>query len=187
MSTTTQRGSRPLAVNIALVILLINFGTSLVPRLAYAEWNDLFVRIKYGSEIIMLLLTLWFIFRGKNWARWLLLAVGIAEFCLSVPRVIQHFQNHSASRILTYCLRSLVDVVALVALFHPSTNEWFLRDRRKRRDRQRRQADVEAQIRKEYQQRLSETGDYWQNTDIEAEIVKLVKVRMKLIHDTRAV
>jgi hypothetical protein len=129
----------------------------------------------------MLLLPLWFIFRGKNWARWLLLAVAIAGFCFSVQRVIRHFQDHSSSWILAYFLHTLVDAGALVALFHPSTKEWFLRDRQKRRERQQRRAEVEAQIRKEYEQRLFEKGDHWQKAEIESEIAKLVKKRMKLI------
>jgi hypothetical protein len=84
-------------------------------------------------------------------------------------------------------LLSQIQWVALVALFHPSTSEWFLRDSRKRGERQRRQAEVEAQVRKEYEQRFSETSDYWQKADIEAEVSKLVEERMKLIHDARAV
>jgi hypothetical protein len=187
MTTTIQRGPRPLAVNLALIMLLVSFSVSLAPRLARAEWSDPFVCIKYGSEIVMLLLPLWFIFRGKNWARWFLAALTFAGFCLALPQLIRQFQEHSVWWVVNYRLLNLAQWLALVALFHPSTSEWFLRDLRKRRERQRRQAEVEAEVRKEYEQRLSETSDYWQKADIEAEVSKLVKERMKLIHDARAV
>lgn len=186
MNTTTQRGTRPLAVNLSLIILLVTFGVSLAPRLARANWSDLLVWVKYGSEIIMLLLPLWFVFRGKNWARWFIVALAFVGFCLGLPQLIRLFQEHSVWWVVNYRLLNLIQWVALVALFHPSTSEWFLRDWRKRRERQRRQAEVEAEVRKEYEQRLSETSDYWQKADIEAEVSKLVKERMKLIHDARA-
>jgi hypothetical protein len=83
-------------------------------------------------------------------------------------------------------LLSLINWIGIIALFHPSTSEWFLRDWRTWRERQRRQAEVETEVRKDYEQRLSETCDYWQRADIEAEISKLVKERMRLIHDARA-
>ena len=104
-----------------------------------------------------------------------------------MPQLIRLFQNHSVWWVLNYRLLDQIQWVALVALFHPSANEWFLRDSRKRRERQRRQAEVEAEVRKDYEQRLSETGDYWQKAAIEAEVSKLVKERMKLIQDARAV
>ncbi len=125
MNLSAQRGQRPLAVNLAVIILLASFGVSLAPRLARAEWNDLFVCVKYGSELIMLLLPLWFVFRGKNWARWLLVAVAFAGFCFRLPQLIRHFHEHSVWWVVTYRWLSLIDVVALVALFVPSSSRWF--------------------------------------------------------------
>ena len=135
MNTTTQRVSRPLAVNVALIILLVTFGVSLAPRLARADWSDPLVYLKYGSESTMMLLQLWFIFRGKNWARWFLVALAFAGFCLGLPQLIRQFQEHLVWWVVNYPLLSLASLaqwLALVALFHPSTSEWFLRDRRKR-------------------------------------------------------
>ena len=185
LNTSTQRGTRPLAVNLALIVLLVSFSVSLAPRLARANWSDFLVWVAYGSELIILLLPLWFIFRGKNWARWLLVAFAFVGFCLRLPELIRLFQERSVWWVLDYRLLGQIEWVALLALFHPSTEKWFLRDSRTRRERQRRQAEVEAEVRKEYEQRLSETSDYWQKADLEAEVSKLVKERMKLTHDAR--
>src|SRR5882757_8923472 len=120
MTATMQQNSRPMTVNIALGIFLISFGASVIPQLLRAHWNDLFIYIKFGSELIILFLPLWFIFRGKNWARWLLVVFALAGFCLSMRRLSQH--EHSASWLVQYCLRNLVVVAALIALFLPSAN-----------------------------------------------------------------
>jgi hypothetical protein len=109
----------------ALVILLFSFAASLTPRLARAEWNDGFVWIKYGSMFIMLLLPLWFVFRGKNWARWLLVALALTGFCFRMPQLIQHLHEHSVGWIVSSRLYSLTEVVALVILFLPSSSRWF--------------------------------------------------------------
>jgi hypothetical protein len=125
MNTNTHRGPRPLVVNLALIILLVSFGVSLASRLARAEWNGLFLCVKYGSELIMLLLPLWFIFRGKNWARWLLVALAFSGFCFRLPQLIQQFDGHSVGWVVAYRWHSLIEAVALVALFLPSSNRWF--------------------------------------------------------------
>src|SRR5436190_12976739 len=135
MNTTTQGGSRPLAVNVALIILLVTFGVSLAPRLARADWSDPLVYLKYGSESTMLLLQLWFIFRGKNWARWFLVALTFVGFCLGLPHLIRLFQEHPVWWVAKHRLLYQIQWVALLALFHPSANEWFLRDWRKWRER----------------------------------------------------
>jgi hypothetical protein len=125
MNTTMQRGSRPLAVNVALVLLLLSFGESLTPRLVRAEWSNVLVCIKYGSMLAMLFVPLWFIFRGKNWARWLLVAFALAGFCFSLPFRIRLFQDGPVSSVVVYCVRNIIIWVALGALFLPSSSQWF--------------------------------------------------------------
>ena len=125
MNTTTPQCTRPLSVYLSLSIFLVAFGVSLAPRLARANWNDAFVHLKYGSELVMLLLPLWFIFRGKNWARWFLLVVAIMGFCLRMPQTIQQFHERSIEWMLTYCLCILAEVTALILLFLPLSNSWF--------------------------------------------------------------
>jgi hypothetical protein len=125
MDTTAHRISRPLAVNLAVVLLLVNVGASLVGSALRAVWNSPFVYIKFTCELLMLAFPLWFCWRGRNWARWLLVAFAFGGLCLSFPRLVRHLQAGPASWIVSYCWRNLIDLIALVVLFHPSSNRWF--------------------------------------------------------------
>jgi hypothetical protein len=125
MHPTTRQSSRPSAVNLAIVLLLVNVGASLVLSALRASWNSPFVSVKFICELLMLAVPIWFIWRGKNWARWLLVAFAFGGFVLSFPSLIEHFQARSGSWIVTYFWRNLIDVIAVVLLFHPSSGEWF--------------------------------------------------------------
>src|SRR5882672_10219741 len=114
MNTTTQRGSRPLAVNVALIILLVTFSVSLAPRLARADWSNYFVWIQYGFQLLMVFLSLWFIFRGKNWARWFLVVVAFAGFCDRLPQLIRQFHEHSVWWVVNHRLINLISWIGIV-------------------------------------------------------------------------
>ena len=114
-----------MAVNVALVLLLASFGESLTPRLFRAEWSDVLVWIKYGAMLSMMLVPLWFISRGRNWARWLLVAFALAGFCASLPSRIRLFEDGPVSSVVGYCVRNLIVWGALGALFLPSSSRWF--------------------------------------------------------------
>ncbi len=129
MDVATRRESRPLAVNLALAILLCGAGVAITPPILYGNWNSPLVYVKFGSEFVMLLVPLWFIFRGRNWARWLLVAFAFGGFCISLPQLMRHFEAHSVSWMATYSWRNLIVVGALVALFLPKSNRWFRRDK----------------------------------------------------------
>jgi hypothetical protein len=128
MNAATHRGSHPFAVQIALLLLLAIISTSLVRGALSADWNSPFIYIKYVIELIMLGVPMWFVFRRKNWARWLLVAYGVGGICLSLPQVIQHFHANTTSWLVTYALLNVVVVSALVALFLPSASQWFWGD-----------------------------------------------------------
>jgi hypothetical protein len=125
MDTTEQLDSRPLAVNLALIVFLANCATSMIPPVLYGHWNSPLVYVKFGPEFIMMLFPLWFIFRGRNWARWLLVAIAVGGFCVSLPQLIGHFETHSISWITKYTWRNLITVGALIALFLPVSSRWF--------------------------------------------------------------
>jgi hypothetical protein len=116
-----------LAVQIGLVLLVAIVGTSLGRGALRVEWNAPLTYIKYDIELIMLVIPLWFIFRGRNWARWLLVAYAIGGLCVSLPRVIRHVDAAATSWLLTYALLNLAAVAALIALFLPSSSQWFRR------------------------------------------------------------
>jgi hypothetical protein len=128
MNAATHRSSHPFAVQIALLLLLAVISTSLVRSALRADWSSPFIYIKYVIELTMLGVPMWFAFRRKNWARWLLVAYGVGGFCVSLPRVIQHFNANTTSWLVTYALVNTVVVAALVALFLPSASEWFRAD-----------------------------------------------------------
>lgn len=125
MDTNTQRDSCPPTVILALIVLLASFAASLVPRLLRTDWDGFLVYIKFGVEFIILFLPLWFVLRGKSWARWLLVAFAFGGFCLSLPLLIKRVEAHSTTWIATYCFRNGIILVALIALFLPASSQWF--------------------------------------------------------------
>jgi hypothetical protein len=121
MKTATQQGPRPPLVNLALIISLVGFGVSLGPRFAHAALTNFSECVACAAELIILL-PLWFIFRGKSWARLVLLALTFLGFCFRLPQLIQQFEAHSLGWTVAYILG---DAVVLVLLFLPSSNRWF--------------------------------------------------------------
>ena len=115
-------------INLALIIMLVSFATSFGVLIARANLNDLSECVAYGMELILLFL-LWFIFRGRDWARWVLVALFFLGFTFRLPQLIQQFHEHSVGWVLAYRWHSLVEAVALAVLFLPSSNRWFRGDR----------------------------------------------------------
>jgi hypothetical protein len=129
MDATTQRIRRPMTVNLGLAILLVDAARHIIPTVLYGHWDNPSVNpllyVKFGSEFAILLLPLWFIFRGKNWARWLMLAFFFGGFCVSLPEVMRHFEAHSTGWIVTYCCVNMILFAAVVAFFLPASGRWF--------------------------------------------------------------
>jgi len=130
MHTAAYQSSRPLAVNLALILLLINTGTGFIEQLLdtdwqSADWSNPLHYIKWGSMVLMLLVPLWGIFRRKNWARWILVVLAVTGFCVSLPTLLQYFQAHSFSWVVSSMQRTLIDTVTLVLLFLPVSSQWF--------------------------------------------------------------
>jgi hypothetical protein len=66
--------------------------------------------------LVILSIPLWFLYRRKNWARWyflVLVGLSLAAFCA----------NENVTLISSAIV--LMDVVAVVALFLPASNQWF--------------------------------------------------------------
>jgi hypothetical protein len=132
MDTIAHQSSRPLTVKLALILLLINTGASFVEQVLRADWQSVdwsnpLHYIKWGSEVIMLLVPLWLVFRGINWARWALVVIALLGFCFTLPLLFRQFQAHSFPWIITYFQRNLINVLALVLLFLPQSSHWFRR------------------------------------------------------------
>ena len=128
MNTTIRRGRRPTSVNLALIIFLVSFSVSLGPRLAHAAFTDFSECIACASELIILI-PLWFIFRGKNWARWVLVVLTFVGFAFRLRQLIPQIGWHSLGWVVAYRWYILVEAGVLVVLFLPSSNRWFRGDR----------------------------------------------------------
>ena len=111
-------------VNLALIIFLVRFGISLGPRLARAAVTDFSEFVACGAELIILI-PLWFIFRGKNWARWVLVGLTLLGLCFGLPHLMREFGEHSIGWIVAHRWYIPIGVVVLVLLFLPSSNRWF--------------------------------------------------------------
>lgn len=128
MDNNTHRISRPLAVKLALAILVVHLGSLEVLDAVHGKWDSFLFYIKIGMMVAMLFVPLWFVFRGKNWARWLLVGLGIAELCLIFGFVLPRLSSQHAlttSWIVSTCFHNSIDFIAVAALFLPSSNRWF--------------------------------------------------------------
>src|SRR5262245_40830861 len=77
MNTSPSQTARPLSVQAALAVLVFVIGIDFVWSAARANWGILFTYLQFGIAIIMIGVPLLFVFRGKNWARWLLVVMAI--------------------------------------------------------------------------------------------------------------
>ena len=125
MSTTAQKGFRPWSVKFAIIILLVIPGWSLVRFAVRADWGNVLVCFQFACQLAMLFIPLWFIFRGSNWARWIMVAWVVGGLCVGWPRLAQSVRAASGWSLVTYHWRSLAEVAALIALFLHSSNHWF--------------------------------------------------------------
>jgi hypothetical protein len=124
--------ARPLAVTLGVAWLTANFlmafvsclvsgfreaspfpppGTNILWAL-FLLWPFFFVLFL----LVLLSIPLWFLYRQKNWARWYFLV--LIGFSLAI-----FFTNAKVTLISAGIV--LMDVVAIVALFLPSSNRWF--------------------------------------------------------------
>jgi hypothetical protein len=73
------------------------------------------------------LLLTWLILRGKNWARWLclaLIAIAVMDFAFS-PSEIRQLLDRPVLQVTWFSIQSLLCPAAVVLLFLPASNEWF--------------------------------------------------------------
>jgi hypothetical protein len=125
MNTAAPKPSRPVTVNIGVILLLAAILTSISRGAFRANWGNRLVWVQFGVELIMLVIPFWFILQGKNWARWLLFAYALGGICVAFPSVQHHLQAHAISWLLRFGVINLIVVVGLVALFVPSASKWF--------------------------------------------------------------
>ena len=125
MDITIYQKPRPLAVTLGLALFVANQAPNLVLDAIRGNWHSLYFYIILVVLLAVLFVPVWLIFRGNNWARWLLVAIFFVGFCAHLRSFINSHSSHSASWIALDFLKPFVDIVALTALFLPSSNRWF--------------------------------------------------------------
>jgi len=125
MGNIEHRGARPVAVKLALILLAFDFAVVFMMNLIYAEWGNVFSDVSFAVLLIFNGLPLWFLFHGKNWARWFVAIVTVIEVGLSFWLWSRHHQTFSNMATVWFWLDSLLSIIIVIALFHASSNRWF--------------------------------------------------------------
>ena len=123
--STTSRMSRPLVVTLAVIFLAIVCAIGLTRQILGARSYDFRVHVEFATTFLLEAVVCWFIFRGKNWARWALVAVFVLGAGLTLPRFIARVQHISPLRTGNFLVGMIADLIVLFALFHPSSSRWF--------------------------------------------------------------
>jgi hypothetical protein len=127
-----QPSARPFTVTLGVALLTANFliafasclvsgirealpfpppGTNILWAL-FLLWPFFFVLFL----LVLLSIPLWFLYRRKNWARWYFLVLIVLLLAL--------FFTYANMTLVSDGI-ILMDVVAIVALFLPASNQWF--------------------------------------------------------------
>ena len=127
MAIIANQNSRPITVKVASTCLLASVGLVVVKIVLGAHWENPLTYVAIPVVLSVPLLFVWFIFRGKNWARWIFLVLFALGLLLSI-RDIQ--QPHSTVTLAFFFAQSVVQLVAAIALILPASNKWFKGDSR---------------------------------------------------------
>jgi|ERR1035437_6367244 hypothetical protein len=116
---------RPLQINLASMLLLLYWAFGLIKvLLGHHPPTSYITAAVFISFFGSLLLCIWLIPRGTNWARWLFLAWFVWN-CLFAPWGLQHFSPSSAMDAIYSSVQLLLQFVALVLLFLPTAKRWL--------------------------------------------------------------
>ena len=121
MNTNHYRTTRPSQVSLAaaLLVLYVVFGfTGAVDHRPPENTTAFCVAFAF---LALMLLWIWLINRGANWARWLFLAWFIWNLLLAP----WHIRWSLAELHPFFCVQTLLQLGALALLFLPSGNYWF--------------------------------------------------------------
>jgi len=115
---------RPKSIRIAALLLTI---ASVVAFGREAYWNnDIYVGAALLLSLAVLLLLIFMIFQGKNWARMLLVGLFVLGSIGSVPGMFADFASAPVAAAVSLALY-VVQLVALYLLFADPGNSWFTR------------------------------------------------------------
>jgi len=122
MAIIINQNSRPITVKVAVIFLLVSIGVLFVKIAIGAHWDNPLTYVVVALIASVPLLFVWFIFRGKNWARWIFLILFAIGLLLSLPSIRQ---PHSTLNLAFFWTQSVLQLVAAIALILRPSNEWF--------------------------------------------------------------
>src|SRR5580700_11920599 len=125
MDTISHSSARPMTVKIALTYLALDCGVATVMGIYYGRWDVSFYYYMFGSGLILDFVPLWFAFRRKNWARWFVVIYTVWNVCDDPMWWNRYHQTYSTFQTVWFGLSDLLDIIAVILLFHPSSNRWF--------------------------------------------------------------
>jgi len=124
MSITTNQNTRPVTVRVAVISLLTSMAIVIVTLAVRAHWSNPLAYVSFTLIVGVPLLFLWFIYQGKNWARWVFLVV----FALGLLSSLASFhlpKTHTTITLVLFCIHSVLQLVAAIALLLRPSNDWF--------------------------------------------------------------
>jgi hypothetical protein len=91
------------------------------------DWHNRFTYLTFPLVESFWVLLLWFIYRGKNWAR--LLLVGLVCFrLLVVVGAIPRMSGISMLQVASLGLQVILQVTAMLLLLSRAATKWFRKD-----------------------------------------------------------
>src|SRR5689334_15259791 len=124
MSANLQRSSRPMIVTFAVILISIGMTTRIFHVFSSAHVEKPAFYLALMTVVSIPYLIIWFIFLGKNWARWVFLVVFGFGLLSSLARVHQ-WGSLPVREIVVYCVQALLCAVAAVALLSTTAVDWF--------------------------------------------------------------
>lgn len=124
MSANPQHRSRPLIVTFSVILLTIGMTVRFMHVFSGAHVDKPIVYLFLAVLVGVPYLIIWFIFLGKNWARWVFLIVFGMALC-SLSFRVQQLLSLPAQEILAYSAQLLLCLIAAGALLSSTSVEWF--------------------------------------------------------------
>ena len=124
MDSTAHRRSRPRTVTLAVILLALGMTIRFVHIFAGAHVDQPAACIVLALIVSLPYLVIWFISRGKNWARWIFLVVFGLALC-SLTASVQRLLAQPVLDIAVYSVQVLLCFIAAAALLSHSSAEWF--------------------------------------------------------------
>jgi hypothetical protein len=124
MESIISRGPRPTRVKVAVALWGAGALLNLTVGAAQTDWHDWVMHPTFAVLVTLSLLLLWFLYQGKNWARWLLVAL----VCYRLLMLMGHFHRMggiSGYDAASVALRLVLQVSAMFLLFSQSAASWF--------------------------------------------------------------